>query len=459
MRINVHTCSARRAIVIAVSMLLGGCATFSKDGGMDGVQTQTQTHLKQAYEWAKTAASTQRLKDKTEALLAHPLDVEGAVQVALYHNQGLQAAFYELGISEADLVQAGRLPNPRFSMLYARHGDEYKIEQAFTFNLFSLLTMPKAVEIERRRFAQAQSSVAIEVLKLAYQTRAAYYNAVAATELATYSAQVKTSAEASAELARRLHETGNWNRLQQAREQSFYADAALEYANARNAEVRAYEALARLLGVSVAQIHLQPRLPDLPNAVAELQAFERNAYEQRLDLRVKRTEMDALAKQLGLTKTTRFINVVELGPARVLEGKRSDPYKHGIDISFEVPLFDWGQAKVPRAESIYMQSVHQTAQLVINAQSEIRERYNTYRTKQDITRHIRDEIVPLRKRILYEDQLRYNGMLTSPFELFGDARAQVQSVKGYIESLRDFWLADAELQATLVANPKMMEGQ
>jgi outer membrane protein TolC len=344
-------------------------------------------------------------------------------------------------------------------MLYARDAGEYKIEQAFTFNVFSLITMPKAVEIEKRRFAQTQASTAIEVLKLAYQTRIAYFNAVAATELARYSAQVKESAEASAELAKRLHETGNWNRLEQSREQSFYADAALEYANAKNAEVRAYEALARQLGVKASQLKIQSRLPDLPKSLSELQAFEQNAYEQRLDLLVKRSEMDALAKQLGLTKTTRFINVIELGPARVLEGRRSEPYKKGIDIAFEIPLFDWGQAKVPRAESIYMQSVQETAQLVTNAQSEIRERYNTYRTRHDVTRHIRDEIVPLRKRILYEDQLRYNGMLTSPFELFGDARAQVQSVKGYIESLRDFWLADAELQAALVASPRLMEGQ
>lgn len=459
MSIPIKTVKAHSALLISASLLLGGCATFSKDGGMDEVHKQTQAHLKPAYEWAKTEASANALQEKTQALLAQPLDVEGAVQVALYNNKGLQAAFYELGISEADLVQAGRLPNPRFSMLYARNGDEYKIEQAFTFNVFSLITMPKAVEVEKRRFAQAQASTAIEVLKLAYQTRVAYFNAVAATELAKYSAQVKESAEAGAELANRLHEAGNWNRLEQTREQSFYANAALEYAHAKNMEFRAYEALARQLGVKATQITIQTRLPDLPKSLSELQTFEQNAYEQRLDLLVKRSEMDALAKQLGLAKITRFMNVIELGPARVLEGRRSEPYKKGVDIAFEIPLFDWGQARVPRAESIYMQSAHQTAQLVINAQSEIRERYNSYRTKHDVTRHIRDEIVPLRKRILYEDQLRYNGMLSTPFELFGDARAQVESVKSYIESLRDFWLADAELQATLVASPRLMEGQ
>ena len=108
--------------------------------------------------------------------------------------------------------------------------------------------------------------------------------------------------------------------------------------------------------------------------------------------------------------------------------------------------------------SIYMQSVNRAAQVAINAQSEIREAYNTYRTNYDVTKHIRDEIVPLRKRILQENQLRYNGMLTGPFELFGDARAQVISVQNYIESLRAFWVADSTLQMTLVGVDNMMEG-
>lgn len=108
MSTNIGNLRARSAILVAVSLLLGGCATFSKDGGMDEVQKQTQPHLKQEYEWAKTEESTKSLQDKTQALLAQPLDVEGAVQVALYNNKGLQASFYELGISEADLVQIGR---------------------------------------------------------------------------------------------------------------------------------------------------------------------------------------------------------------------------------------------------------------------------------------------------------------------------------------------------------------
>ncbi len=455
-----HVAFKSRTLIalISASFALGGCATFSKDGGFGAVQEATQKHIKQEVVWPKTESERSKVTERVNELLSKRLNVEQAVQVALLNNKGLQADFYNLGISESDLVQASRLPNPKFSMLYTRNDGDYKIEQILTFNIFSLLTMPKMQEIERQRFVQTQKKTAFEVIKIANHTRIAYFNAVAATEQVRYSAQVKESAEASAELARRMVKAGNFNKLQQAREQSFYADAALDYASATNKQVSAYEALSRLLGVSVNQFNLEERLPDLPKSLTELQPFEKAAFEQRLDLQAIRLETDALAKQLGLTKTTRFINVLEIGPARVLEGRRGDPYKKGVELSFELPIFDWGTARVARAESIYMQSVNRAAQLAINAQSEIREAYNTYRTNYDVTKHIRDEIVPLRKKILQENQLRYNGMLISPFELFGDARAQVTSVKSYIESLREFWVADSTLQMTLIGGDNMMEG-
>lgn len=443
--------------LVSAGMALGGCATFSKDAGFDSVKQITQQSVPQQIAWPRTEAEQSVIAARVQELLQAPhMDADCAVQIALLNNKGLQAKFYELGISEADLVQAGRFPNPRFDMRYAKSGGEYTIEQALTFNIFALLTRPRMQEIERRHFEQAKHGVALEVLRLAHRTRLAYFNAVAATERVRYSGQVQESAEASAELARRMLEVGNWSKLEQAREQGFYADAALDAANAKSAQTAANEALARLLDVPAEALRLQQRLPDLPDTLTELQPAAQAAFEQRLDLQAARLQTEALANQLGLTKTTRFINVLEIGPARVLEGNRSSNYRYGLDLSFELPLFDWGDARVARAEAIYMQAVNRTAQTAIDAESEIREAYSRYRATYDIARRYRDEIVPLRKKILAENQLRYNGMLISPFELLADARAQVTSVNSYIESLREFWLADAALQMTLSGSGKDM---
>jgi hypothetical protein len=75
-----------------------------------------------------------------------------------------------------------------------------------------------------------------------------------------------------------------------------------------------------------------------------------------------------------------------------------------------------------------------------------------------MAKHYHDEIVPLRRKVLAENQLRYNGMLISPFELLADARAQVASVNAYIEKLNEFWTAETELQMTLTGNIDALEG-
>jgi len=109
-------------------------------------------------------------------------------------------------------------------------------------------------------------------------------------------------------------------------------------------------------------------------------------------------------------------------------------------------LFDWGGARVAKAEAVYMQSVGQLAQAAVDARSEVREAYQSYRTHHDIARHQRDEVLPLRKRISEENLLRYNGMFISVFELLADAREQITAVNVYIDALRDFWLAQSDLQ-------------
>jgi outer membrane protein TolC len=96
-----------------------------------------------------------------------------------------------------------------------------------------------------------------------------------------------------------------------------------------------------------------------------------------------------------------------------------------------------------------MQSASKLAQTAVDARSEVRESYVAYVTNYDIARHYRDEVVPLRKTISDEMLLRYNGMLASAFDLLADSREQVNAVNGYIDALKDYWLAETDLQLAL----------
>jgi outer membrane protein TolC len=445
----------RLAFAALALIALSGCATLSSDGGFGTVEQTAKERLGKDVKWARSDADRDAIDKQVAQLLEQPLSADDAVQIALLNNRRLQASFAELGISEADRVQAGRLPNPGFSFGRLTQGSGVEIDRSIQFNLARLVMLPTINQIESRRLEQTRGAVALSVLSLASETRKAYYLAVAADETGRYMLQVQTAAEAGAELARRQTQAGNWNKLQQAREQSFYADAALNLARSEQTRGAARERLTRLMGLwgQQTQFRLPERLPDLPKAPNDLPDIEQTAMARRLDVQAAKLGTEQLAQNLGLTRATRFVNVLEVGVVR--NSYRDAPPERGYTISVELPLFDWGDARVAKAEATYMQAVNRAAETAINARSEVRGAYTNYRTSYDIARHFRDEIVPLKKRISEENQLRYNGMLIGVFELLADARSQITSVNGYIEALRDFWLAQADLDMALIGTPSM----
>jgi outer membrane protein TolC len=441
--------------LVFAALALCGCATFSADGGFDPVAKQARAQLHKDVRWARSEAEQAKSDVQVAELLARKLNVEDSVQIALLNNRTLQASFEDLGISEADLVQSGRLPNPRFTLRHADAAAQYDIEETISFNVLALFTAPYVHEIEKRRFAQVQNAVVMAVMQVANDTRRTYFAAVAAHESVRYSEQVKTAADAGAELARRMVAAGNWNLLDQAREQSFHTDAAQRLTRAKLAEVALREKLSQLMGLPGEQstFQLSEALPDLPQSIEDLPDVEQAVLQNRIDLRLMRMQLDELARSLSLTKATRFVNVLDVGPTRVLQGANSQPYEHGYEVSLEIPIFDSGAARVRRAEAIYSRAVDRFAQAAIDARSQIRLAYATYRAAFDFGRQQRDEVLPTRKLIAAQSLLRYNASLISVFDLLADARSQIASVDDYIGSVRDFWMAKSQLDTALIGNP------
>jgi len=439
----------RAAYAALCAASLAGCALTGPDGGFGEVSQAVNTRTGVETKWVRSPEEADAVRERVKALLAKPLSADDAVQVALINNPGLQASYAELGIAGGELVSSALLPNPHFSYLRTAHGDEAKIEAVLSFNVLSLVTVPMRLRAQQERFEQVKRSTSAEALRVAAETRKAYYRALGAAQLAHYMEDVKATAEASAELAARMAAAGNFSKLDRMREQGFYADATAQLARARRAASSERERLIRLMGLWGEQtaFQLPERMPDLPVAPRDLPDAEQLAMEQRLDLQAARREAEATARSLGLTKVTRFVDEFELGIARTREDP--EPTKKGYEIGVAIPLFDWGSGRVASAEAQYMQAASRVAETAINARSEVRDAYLGYRTSFDVARHYRDEIVPLRRQISEEVVLRYNGMLASVFELLLDAREQVGAVSAYIDHLQEFWIAEAELQRSL----------
>jgi outer membrane protein TolC len=450
--------SARRRGLFAAAasmLLLTGCTPFSSDGGMSAVQIAAANELNKDVikidEANGAFAETQ-----VRTLVAKPLTASSAVQIALLANRDLQAAYNGLGISEAQMVEASLPPPP--SLAFRRLvGSGFEIEGQIVQNVLALLTLPRRRDIAEGRFRQAQARAVDATLRISAEAARAYYRTLAANEIVAFLLEARLSAEAISDVAKRLGETGAMSKLEQAREHAFYAEISGRVATARLRQRIERERLTRILGLwgLDAIFRLPDKLPRLPSQPRALPSVETEAVLHRVDLAIARMQIDVLAKELGLTRRTRFLNALEVTGLNKTEkdikgGVAVDKFsRQGGQVDVEIPIYDFGESRVRAAEETYMRAVNRLLARAVGVRSEAREAYQVYRGTYDIARHYEREVIPLRQIISDETLLNYNAMISDLFALLTDARARILANVQAIEARRDFWIACVDLHTAI----------
>lgn len=444
------------------ALALSGCALFTEDGGMSAVQGLAGSRLGKDVATIRTEDDAAQSHARVKKLLARPLTADAAVQVALLNNRDLQAAYNALGMAEARRVRASLPENPTFSLSKISGGGAFEIERSVAISVLSLATLPLRADIATDRFRQAQLRAASETISVANETRRAFVEAVSARALADFLAQAQTSAQAAADLSKQLGQTGAVNKLDQARNQVFYAELTAQLGQARQRVESTRERLIRLMGLwgDDLAFRLPADLPALPSRPRVMEAVEVEAVRLRLDLEMARLDLDALAKSYNLSGATRFISLLDVAglSKRVKEGGGEAVTERGVGVDFQIPIFDLGEANVREAGQAYMQAVNALIAKAVSVRSEAREAYQGYRASYDIARHYQREVLPLRKIISDETLLRYNAMQIDVFSLLAEARARIQSTTAAIEANRDFRLAEAALTAAVIGGAALPAG-
>ncbi|AEB85060.1 MULTISPECIES: TolC family protein [Comamonadaceae] len=450
-----HAKLALSALGLAV---LTGCASVSLEQNIGRVNEEAGSFTDGKLALARTQEERDQRAQAAQTLLAETLNQKDAVQLALVNSPSLQTLLAQGWGESADAAQVGRIANPIFSFERMTAGTELDLGRALSFGLLDLLTLPSRYGVATRRIEQSQLRLTSDVVDQVTRVRQAWVRAVAAQQSLQYAKQVYDSAEAGAELAKRMQSVGNFNRITRAREQAFYADAATRLSTAQHQVTASREELVRLLGLDESQaqaLKLPERLPDLPKQALDPQAVGSLATKARLDIRLAQTALDGAAKAQGLNMVSSFTDIELTGRRNTTfdnaEGTRSTA--RGWEIDVRLPLFDWGGMQRDAMNARTLAAANQLEGTVRSAGSSLRESYSAYRTAYDVARHYRDEVVPVRKVIAEENQLRYNGMLISAFELLADARDQVGAVTAALDSQQQFWLADAALQASVIGRP------
>ncbi|MBI1991963.1 MAG: TolC family protein [Candidatus Omnitrophica bacterium] len=427
--------------------LAAGCASVPAKGGFAEVQRMVGQRTGLSVHWDQVIPEDQAVKDRIQSLVQEPLTAGAAVQIALLNNHALQATYEELGIAQADLVQAGLLQNPVFlgSWRSSSHTSVLNSEYALAQNFLDIFLLPLRKKLAAAQFEQAKLRVSDAVLGFSVQVRTAYYTLQGAEHVHAMRQTVMQAAEAARELAERQHKAGNINDLELATQQGAFQQAKLELAQSDVAVQLARERLHQLLGFAEAPItwRVVDQLPALPAADPALDDLEPLALSQRLDLAAARKSLDILRRARTVTRLG-IVPAVTVGVDT--EHDLDHAWVTGPTVDIEAPIFDQRQAVRARANAQLRQATQRLSALEAETRSEVRADITRLKAARQTAELYRDHLIPIRERIVAETQKHVNYMLLGVFQLLQAKRDEVNASREYLEALRDYWIAVAELE-------------
>lgn len=441
--------SLRRNVGLLFTMLVfvSGCGSVALNAGFDDVRATVEERGQVKVFWNNGTELDKRATEKLHFVLKNKLTADEAVQIALLNNRDLQAVYADLGVAQADLVQAGLLNNPIFDAAIkwpTSGGGKPELELSAVMNFLDTFYVPLRRRVAAARFEEAKTRVSGSVLDFAARVRMAFYLYQATEQMLELRQTIVKALDASFEVTRRLYDAGNITDLDFARERALLESGKLALRSAEIEVRQSREQLNILMGLWGKDTVWQAagRLPDIPEQPIDTDDLERIALARSMELLNARQRIMIAGSVLGFNRWTALVPELHAGPL----GERSDGvWEVGPTLEFPIPLFDQGQARIGRSVAELRRSQLEYYGLAVRIRSTVRATQDRVEGARDRALYYRDILLPLHERIVNESQLQYNAMQLGPIELLRARERQIETAVAYIEALRDYWLARGDV--------------
>ncbi len=160
-------------------LFFSGCSSIAINAGFDDVKDVVEQRGAGHIFWNNGTELDKEAEDKLRSLLKGKLTADEAVQIALLNNRDLQALYSELGVAQADLVQAGLLKNPIFDaavLFPISGGGRPDIELSAVMNFLDIFYLPLRKRVAASRFEEVKTRLAGSVLEFTGRVRSAFYS-------------------------------------------------------------------------------------------------------------------------------------------------------------------------------------------------------------------------------------------------------------------------------------------
>ena len=288
--------------------------------------------------------------------------------------------------------------------------------------------------------------MATETLRLVAEVKAAYFTYQGDQQLLARLKIIQETNAAALDLAQKQFEAGNITDFALLQSQSSYSQGRLDLVKAETDLRSQREKLNRLLGLwgEDTDWEIKGDIMPVPDSGFTAKRLESLAVAQRLDLRAAHRDLTGVIFALGLSKTYRWVPVLNMG----FTGERDTDgaLNMGPSLSIELPIFNQGQSRIARGEAQLRMAESKLEALAVDIRSEVRELRDRLLSLADMAKYYHDDLLPTRIRMVNNAILEYNAMQVSPYELFLVKSQEVDAERGYIDTLRDYWITRAELE-------------
>lgn len=401
--------------------------------------------------WNQECNADEQVHCAVQGLFQQPLTIDSAVQIALLNNPEIQAIFEEIGIAQADLVEAGLFQNPVFDA-YIRFPDHHSLQLntalSVTQSFLDIFLIPLRKKIAAVELEQSYLQVAHAVLKLSFDVQETFYNLQTEQTKQNLLISLTEATEAANQLAVAQREQGNINDLELQSRMNEYLESKIAIAQSQVELIRLRERMNRLLGLSSSEVcwQITDDLPELPEEEIPAECLESVALSQRLDLEVARWEVEKIARMLGLKQWWAYTNIAAgISTEHEAEGFQET----GPAFAGAIPIFNYGQADRARLYSMYRQSQERQKALEIEVLSEVRSARDQLFVNRNLVVTYQKELLPLQTQIVSMSQRFYNTMALSVYKLLDAKRQELQMEINYKHNLRNYWISRVELDRAL----------
>ncbi len=383
-----------------------------------------------------------------KTILAKPLTADSAARLAVLYHPDVDAAYAEIGVARGELVRAVRLPNPEVEAAVTFHDGSHDYDLGASIDITDFFRLATSGGAAGDAVDAAAVEAAGSAMDVALDAKRAFYDYVAARQILEMRRTAAFALAQSADAARRIHEAGNTAALDAINEQAMFEEARLLVAAAEADEIAARERLTMALGVSgteAAGWRVPDRLPDPPKEEMATADAERRALAQSLDLRALRSRYAAAAGRSDMAAWAWF---PEISAGAVAE-REDGEWEVGPQVGVELPIFYQGQGEVAAAEAQMGATKARLRGVAASVRSAARTLSVRLRTARERTTFYRETLLPVRQRVVDETQLQFNAMNTGIFQLLAAKRDHIEAGRAYVEALRDYWTARAEMEQLL----------